>query len=187
MSIDARLEGSDEWVYIAVIAVHSLIKSQNLFHRPRRSRWLNIIWTYTIMLSRFTFEDKCKLMGEFLSWGDIARCRRRAISVTLMKTNWAQIRQSVWPNRILSFLGTNVKNHTACECCMNQSLHTIGFRLREYLFEVSNVQHTALRAVRILAGIPILWITEEVKRSFSTHGKGFDDDDIGAWEGWRAT
>lgn len=28
MSIDARLEGSDEWVYIAVNAVHSLIKAR---------------------------------------------------------------------------------------------------------------------------------------------------------------
>jgi len=44
------------------------------------------------MVSRFTFEDKYKLMEEYLSRGYIACCRRRAVSVTIMKMHCAQIR-----------------------------------------------------------------------------------------------
>jgi hypothetical protein len=113
---------------------------------------------------------------------DMIRCRHcdleidnSRVSVTITKTNCAQFRQSVQPNRIASFLGANVENYAACEHWKDQSLHP---RSREYLFGVANVLLTVPRAVGNLAGNPILETTDEVKGSSSTHRKGFDNNKI---------
>jgi len=58
-----------------------------------------------------------------------------------------------------------MKEHAACERRMH---HSLGPRLREYLFEVVNALLTVPRAVGNLAGSPILLqleTTEEVKGS----------------------
>jgi hypothetical protein len=100
-------------------------------------------------------------------------------SVTIMKMNCVQFRQSVRPNRTVSCLGANMKNYAACEHCMEHSLHP---RLGEYLFKVANALLTVPRAVGNLAGNPMVSLQletmEEVKRYSSTHRKGFYNDDI---------
>jgi hypothetical protein len=61
---------------------------------------------------------------------------------------------------------------------MDHSLHPV---LRKYLFESANALLTVPRAFCSLAGNPTtppLKIMEEAKGCSSTHGKGFDNDDI---------
>ena len=94
-----------------------------------------------------------------------------------MKMNCVQVRQSVRRNRIVSCLA-KMKKYAACDNWMDHSLHS---RSHEYLFGVVNALLTVPRAFGNLAGSPIslqLKTMEEVKGSSSTHGKGFDDDEI---------
>ena len=99
-----------------------------------------------------------------------------------MKTNCAQFRQSIRPNKIVSHLRTNMKNYAACEYRMDHSLHP---RSREHLFQVDNVLLTVPKAVGNLAGNPT-WLQldnmKEVQGSSSAHRKSFDNDDINTWE-----
>ena len=125
------------------------------------------------------------MIRECLKWDDtvidtvILRSTIQESVVTIMKTNCAQVRQSIRPNRIVSCLGANMKKYVACENRMDHSLHPT---LCEYLFKVANSLLTVTRAVGTLAGNPTLEITEGVNGSTSTHGKSFDNNDIDKWE-----
>jgi hypothetical protein len=70
---------------------------------------------------------------------------------------------------------------------MNHSLHS---RLSEYLSEVAITLLTVPRAIGTIAGNPTtrqLEIMTEAKGNSSTHGKGFDNDDIDTREDWGAS
>ena len=79
-----------------------------------------------------------------------------------------------------------MKNDAACA-----RLVSIEWTIRSTLgymsicLKVANAMLTVTRAVDNLAGNPILlWLenTEDAKGSSSTHGKGFDNNEIDGWE-----
>ena len=74
-----------------------------------------------------------------------------------------------------------MKKYAACKSRMD---HSCNPRLHEYLFEVANELLTVPRALGNLAGSPILLQLESVEEveGSSTHGKGFDKNDIDTWQ-----
>ena len=68
-----------------------------------------------------------------------------------------------------------MKKYAACENRMYHLLHPTSC---EYLFDIANCLLTVTRAVGTLGNDPTLEITEGAKGSTSTHGKGFDNNDI---------